>query len=243
MVQKRKQAPGEANDILPTGQPHRDAEPVDISRVPLPNKVLSLQKSSFDLPGVIKEMELASNHYLQLSCLQRLKARLLQHHDGFDISDEVCGVLEWLLALYLDEQSKPLRKTLIGVIAVGARILQDDDAHAKHTAMAAVRRYSSSRFDAPPFGVVVQGGGVESSVRRIATTSGEVATFLGALEVPLLADKLLDASIGGSVGDWLTFLATRFVVHLRPIQDDDTKNESHKQATLDENAKQMSLLT
>jgi hypothetical protein len=165
---------------------------------------------------VVADMEAAATYYLQLSALQRLKAQLLDDVDGASASAaaELGVVLDWLLALYLHPASRPLRKTLVAVVAAAERRCGAfrEGAAAAGSGLAAVRAAAAvSGYCARLFAQA-------SDARRawsVASTSAEVATLLAVLELPLLAEPLLTS---GAVDGLLACLAAHLDRHIEPIR-------------------------
>lgn len=174
---------------------------------------------------VVAEMEAAATYYLQLSALQRLKAQLLADAAGASASAsaaasaaELSLVLDWLLALYLHPASRPLRKTLVAVVAAAER---RSDALLEGAAAGA--SLAAARAAAAVSGYCARLGAQASSASydargswSVASSSAEVATLLAVLELPLLAAPLLESS-NGAIEGLLACLAAHLTHHVQPI--------------------------
>jgi hypothetical protein len=176
--------------------------------------------ASLLLDLVVADMEAAATYYLQLSALQRLKAQLLDDVDGASASAaaELGVVLDWLLALYLHPASRPLRKTLVAVVAAAERrcgAFREGAAAAGEGLAAARAAAAVSGYCARLF---AQASSATSDARgawSVASTSAEVATLLAVLELPLLAEPLLTS---GAVDGLLACLAAHLDRHIQPIR-------------------------
>ena len=192
-IMVKRAAPGGDDNRRPEAQ----SAPVDMRLTAPPRGTATL-----GLQHIVDEMATSQTYYLQLSALQKLKARLVAFPvtGGSDEEKELAACLEWSLGLYLLPAARPLRKTLGAVVATAAAQSAPTGVTAGAAAAAAYLQ-RLRRLGQGPSGV--------------PATSAEVATFLAVLELPLLADALLAAS--GGIEAALAALAHLLAVHIAPL--------------------------
>jgi hypothetical protein len=217
MVAKRKLAPGDQRDDR---GPAAHA-PVDISGVALAPPGAEGESTVLGLHAAAAALGSAKTTYEQLSVCQKLKARLVDA-PAAEGAAELQGVLDFLLALYLSPASRPLRKTIVAVVAA-AEARAQAQAQAKgggggpagdNVAVAAANA-AAARY----FGAVFGSGSGWEAPGTLAGASGEVATFLACLDLPLLATPLLTNSskTEDRVGGCLAVFAEILAVHQAPL--------------------------
>lgn len=184
--------------------------------------------SSLGLNDAAAALAAARTSFEQLSALQRLKARIAES-PATEGGDELGAVLGFLFALYLLPASRPLRKTLVAVVAAAeakAEAINSATSDggggrggrggggenlAVAAANAAVGRYYAAVFGS--------GSGWQPPA-SLAGASAEVATFLACLEVPLLVTPLLEGSSSRGVdrvAECLAVFASILAVHQAPL--------------------------
>lgn len=174
-----------------------ETRPVDVAVLP------AISPSPL-LKALIDDLGRAPTSYAQLSVLQKLKAQVIEQR--LSPSEHVTAMpqaLAYLLQLYLLPSAKHLRKTLVGLVAAFGAALGEQAAVLGEEATA---RFLASCVDMPL-----------SSRHSIADTSADVSSFLGALELPLLADSLLASS--ANIDRCMAFLGARLTLHMRSLSE------------------------
>ena len=225
MVSKRKLAPGDQRD-----ERHSTHAPVDVSEMQLP-AAAPHAASSLGLNDAAAALAAARTSFEQLSALQRLKARIAES-PATEGGDELGAVLGFLFALYLLPASRPLRKTLVAVVAAaeakaeaissatsdggGGRSGGGGGGGGGENLAVAAANAAVGRYYAAVFG---SGSGWQPPA-SLAGASAEVATFLACLEVPLLVTPLLEGSSSRGVdrvAECLAVFASILAVHQAPL--------------------------
>jgi hypothetical protein len=177
-------------------------------------------------------MDSAHTHFVQLSCLQALKARVIEVDKTRDeagqlsnptILNEVIAIFAWLLKLYLLDSAKPLRKTLVSVIGV-----VHDSASTKSVFLhgntdqlnSCLHELAKEYFE--KIMTVCQGGGggggrnMSQKDLTITATNLTISTLVGVFELPLLHQTLLCSS-NERIEPLLECLNVHLSVHLMSV--------------------------
>lgn len=122
MVHSKRKHAAAVDDISSS---HGQSEPVNVDSL---SSLLSFNtngnKDIYDMKTTIQDMKSSSTHFIQLNVLQQLKGRVSvisknnNNNENENENKELIEILSWLISLYLMDESKLLRKTLVSVIGV-----------------------------------------------------------------------------------------------------------------------------